>query len=220
MTGTQKRPHPSTGSAAEKTTSPATPPSISIKPQDTYDYEEKAKDGTFVKGGESGGVLDWGDDFNGTKLNTKIWKKEQDDHFHDRLADTDPFRHLPQKFSYDAIYLDGMGHLVMEITNQNGTYVSGSMESVSKYDRTYGYYEIRCILPKSEAVGGSFWMMPRSMPLGTPPTGGMEIDIFECPYWRKGGVDGKYIAGMGVVRWGRLCRPSIGAATRIRTINR
>lgn len=50
----------------------------------------------------------------------------------------------------------------------------------------YGYFEVRCILPKGEGLWAAFWLLCPNM--GNPPIGGAsgaEVDVFESPYYRE-----------------------------------
>ncbi len=54
------------------------------------------------------------------------------------------------------------------------------------FDQTYGYFEIRCILPKGIGSWSAFWMMPHNIndSIGNGGTDGAEIDICEAAYYR------------------------------------
>lgn len=49
------------------------------------------------------------------------------------------------------------------------------------FDQTYGYFELRCILPKGTGSWSAFWMMPHNMndTIGNGGVDGAEIDIME-----------------------------------------
>ena len=52
-------------------------------------------------------------------------------------------------------------------------YSSGMMSTYGKFTQKYGWFEIRCRVPKGNGLWPAFWMLPD--PLGWPP----EIDIME-----------------------------------------
>ena len=52
------------------------------------------------------------------------------------------------------------------------------------YEQTYGYFEVRCILPKGYGQWAAFWMINSSLRYEYPDgTKGAEIDIFESAYY-------------------------------------
>lgn len=164
-----------------------------------YNYNEKAADGTYIKAGKSGWVLDWSDEFNGTRLNTSIWQKDKS--WNQMITSTiDPTVVYKAESSFDAITLDGAGHAVLRATKDGTNLTNAQMISRAKYDRIYGYYEVRLKMPKSEGIGGFVYMMPRNASNCTDdPADGMEMDIAESPYWRKDGIEGVSHTGEGLV---------------------
>lgn len=167
-----------------------------------YDPDLLADDGSYIKGGESGWELDWKDDFNGTRLNTVMWSYQNNMNVNETLPDTDPFRKVPIEVDKKVVSLDGAGHLKIGLLQEeDGTYLQGGVMATPAYDRTYGYFEIRCILPKTSCALAAFWLMPRKGFINDLPTGGMEVDIFETPYWNTALPDGALI---GTQRNGRI----------------
>ena len=175
-----------------------------------YNYNEKAADGTYVKGGESGWILDWSDEFNGTWLNTALWQKNKSNTPLPLQNTEDSSITYPHEYSFDTIFLDGKGRLILQNKIENGVYYSSELQARSKNDRTYGYYECRCILTKSEAVNSAIWLMPRNTSnFKEGPENGAEIDIMEAPCWLRDGtegvtpVNGTYMGGVTQnVHWG------------------
>ena len=51
------------------------------------------------------------------------------------------------------------------------------------FEQTYGYFEVRCILPKGTGMWSAFWMLPQdfSHTVGNGGTDGAELDIVESP---------------------------------------
>jgi len=48
------------------------------------------------------------------------------------------------------------------------------------YEQTYGYFEIRCVLPKGDGINTAFWLLSNGMFENKPSgVGGSEIDVFE-----------------------------------------
>ena len=54
------------------------------------------------------------------------------------------------------------------------------------FEQTYGYFEVRCILPKGTGMWSAFWMLPQdfSNTVGNGGTDGAELDVFESPNYR------------------------------------
>jgi len=52
-------------------------------------------------------------------------------------------------------------------------FTSGMMTTYGKFSQQYGWFEIRCRVPKGKGMWPAFWLLPE--PLGWPP----EIDILE-----------------------------------------
>ena len=54
------------------------------------------------------------------------------------------------------------------------------------FEQTYGYFEVRCILPKGVGMWSAFWMLPQdfSHTIGNGGTDGAELDVFESPNYR------------------------------------
>ncbi len=51
------------------------------------------------------------------------------------------------------------------------------------FEQTYGYFEVRCILPKGVGLWSAFWMLPQdfSRTIGNGGTDGAELDVMESP---------------------------------------
>src|SRR4029450_6042357 len=52
-------------------------------------------------------------------------------------------------------------------------FTSGLMTTFEKFSQRYGWFEVRCRVPRGRGFWPTFWLLPE--PLGWPP----EIDIFE-----------------------------------------
>lgn len=62
-----------------------------------------------------------------------------------------------------------------------GWYTCG-IDTKGLFEQKYGYFEVRCILPKGAGLWSAFWM-GNIGPDGSDGTQGAEIDIFEAPYY-------------------------------------
>lgn len=61
-----------------------------------------------------------------------------------------------------------------------------------RFEQTYGYFEVRCILPPGEGLWGAFWLLTDGMFVETGDgLNGAEIDVFESPnyaskdFWKR-----------------------------------
>lgn len=138
--------------------------------------------------------LVWNDEFEGNTLDTTKWG------FRLSIMQT---RH--NTWTDDAYEFDGEGNLLMKAYEKNGEYFTSQLQTGSnyldnpgeQYGKTalkwpianletpkflhkYGYYEIRCKLPKQEGWWVAFWL--QSPTIGStldPLDSGVEIDIME-----------------------------------------
>ena len=61
---------------------------------------------------------------------------------------------------------------------------SASLTTKKLFEQTYGYFEIRCILPKGNGMWSAFWLSCGGIGnVGNGGTDGAEIDIFESPFY-------------------------------------
>lgn len=120
------------------------------------------------------------DKFDGDNLNTSIWSKAPEWSRQDGTG----------RWSNDDSYLDGKGHLIINIRNDNGTIKSGAIRTSGKFKQKYGYFEIRATAPAITGAWTAFWLMPAG---GNKPgnTGndGTEIDIMETINGDKGKIN-------------------------------
>jgi len=54
----------------------------------------------------------------------------------------------------------------------------------STFERAYGYFEARCILPAAQGLWSAFWMIRSGVRRGVPGTQAAELDVMESPMWR------------------------------------
>jgi beta-glucanase (GH16 family) len=54
----------------------------------------------------------------------------------------------------------------------------------STFERAYGYFEARCILPAAEGLWSAFWMIRGGVRRGVPGTQAAELDVMESSMWR------------------------------------
>ena len=118
------------------------------------------------------------DNFDGTKLNSKKWK---------RCPEWE--RHGKSKWVDELSYLDGEGNLIikMEWDREKLVVNSGAIYSRKSFD--FGYYEARIKFTPHYGAWGAFWMMIGDV--DSEKNGskdGVEIDIIET----IGNQDGRY----------------------------
>lgn len=126
--------------------------------------------------------LVWSDEFDGTGLDTTKW--------HGHGCDSGAAIRRGSYWSTSVLRVeDGCLHIPTEYypdgLNGNGKpgwYTCG-IDTSGLYYQRYGYFEVRCILPKGAGLWAAFWMLCGGMS-HVDGTGldGAEIDIFESPF--------------------------------------
>lgn len=134
--------------------------------------------------------LAWHDEFDGTELDTNKWGFRRN--FWGKPFPT---------FTDEGIVLDGKSHLQLHLLEKDGQYYSPHLQTASltydipkdssgfwpfgryediKFMHRFGYYEIRCRLPKCDGWHAAFWL--QSPCIGAHPDprrAGVECDIME-----------------------------------------
>ncbi len=116
------------------------------------------------------------------------WRLVFEDDFDGEYLDLTKWNYLngPRRDGYwssSEVFLDGNGHLIIQVSERDGRYYSGAINTRNKFEQAYGYYEIRCQLPKEEGFWTAFWLMTDGAHLvGNEGRDGTEIDIYESPY--------------------------------------
>ncbi len=128
---------------------------------------------------EIGGVkyaLTFKDDFDGTDLDDSKWERcpewhrqDMDNYWDDRMSD-----------------LDGKGHLIIGIEQEDNKYISGAVRSRDRFEQAYGYYEIRTTLNTVPGYWTAFWLMNDCVADETEGgRNGTEIDIYESAFYEN-----------------------------------
>ena len=65
-----------------------------------------------------------------------------------------------------------------------GYYSWGGMTK-GAFERAYGYFEARCILPAAQGLWAAFWLIRDDIARGVPGTQATEIDVMESPLWKR-----------------------------------
>ena len=126
---------------------------------------------------------------NGDRLDTTKLKIVFNDDFEDEALDETKWTYRSKG---ESPYAGGFwtpdnliirdGNLIIRTTKrENGVYYSSAVSTVGKYDKRYGYFEVRAILPDAEGLSASFWMLPSCGFSGNTEGGrsGAELDIME-----------------------------------------
>ncbi len=124
--------------------------------------------------------LVWEDEFDGTVLDAHSWGAHQ----------LGPRRNAFN--TMESVTLDGKGNLLIttskkflpETTEKKPKYryETGMIDTRTRQEFIYGYFECRVKMQKSMGHWSAFWLMPSSMKELDPPDpgqGGVEMDIFE-----------------------------------------
>jgi len=118
------------------------------------------------------------DDFN--TLNTSIWN------VYDSGVRKGGY------WSKDQVFTKN-GNLVIRTTKIGDKYYTGAIDTDDKFERHYGYYEAKVLLPKASGMWSAFWIFCDAMKGASSSQAelsGTEIDIFETPYYAPGSIEG------------------------------
>lgn len=116
-----------------------------------------------------GWQLVWQDEFDGKELDQTKWD----------------YRYLGVRessvVSKDSVSLDGQGHLLLTVREQDGKLLNGMIGTQGKFSTTFGLFEARIKFPRMQGQHGSFWMQPDNPAkvADNPALSGAEIDIIE-----------------------------------------
>lgn len=130
--------------------------------------------------------LVWEDDFNSSALDTSVWSGHQVKQGNttmrkggywnlDFVTVRDGNLHISTKYYPDGYKGNGLP----------GWYSCG-ITSRYAVKQTFGYFEVRCILPKGSGVWSAFWMTCTGVTnVDGSGTDGAEIDIFESSFYSQ-----------------------------------
>ncbi len=132
--------------------------------------------GTGLRADPPAGTGKWkvvfSDDFDGKAVDETKWEKVGDGK-----------RRNAWWLKANAV-LDGKGNLVVRSTSEDGKYGCGGLRTRGKFMHSFGYYEIRCTVPREPGTWAAFWLYDDAEGrIGNGGRDGAEIDIFEAP-WR------------------------------------
>ena len=96
------------------------------------------------------------------------------------------------------VHLDGIGHLVIRVTLENGEYTSARIKTEQKFATQYGKIEARIKLPHGKGLWPAFWMLGTNIESAKWPICG-EIDVMEHsgrePFVNHGSLHGPGYSG-------------------------
>ena len=129
-------------------------------------------------------VLTFSDEFDGERLDKTKWFTDpfvRADHTKQHIINDEKQAYVPE-----ALLLAG-GLLEIRIEKRQAPYAGELMHYTSGlistcrggFGQRYGYFEIRCRMPKARGLWPAFWLMPRGG--NHPGSSGSEIDIME--FW-------------------------------------
>lgn len=116
--------------------------------------------------------LVWGDDFDGTKLDSSKWVLE------DEMPKDELLEHRKDD---SAIKLkDGSLHLICGRIDDEHYYTNVSLSTISTMAFTYGYVEMRAKIPFGRPSWPSWWMLSSNLAVRNNYIYNVEVDIFEA----------------------------------------
>ncbi|HEX2948342.1 MAG TPA: glycoside hydrolase family 16 protein [Armatimonadota bacterium] len=158
--------------------------------------------------------LVWNDEFDGTTLDTSKWGF--------RL---NYWGYPSPTFTTEGVHLDGNSHVQLHLLKKDGEFYSPHLQTGSntfdlpkdtngfwpfgkmeepKFMHRFGYYEIRCRLPKNDGWHAAFWLQSPSIGAApNPKYCGVECDIMENYRQYEDGLIG---CGNGWGGYGKDCK--------------
>lgn len=125
----------------------------------------------LIKGDERDWTLVWRDEFDGGAIDETKW---------DVMGD---WERRDGYWVKDDAYLDGKGHLILRTKKDGERYTCGAVRTLGRFERAFGYYEIRCKFHKEPGHWPAFWLFTGSVgKVGNGGRDGAEIDIMEKPW--------------------------------------
>lgn len=112
--------------------------------------------------------LVWQDQFNGHHLDTKKWS----------------YRSLGERrdaYNVRRCVTVQKGFLALRTEEKNDSIFSAMISTQNRFETSYGYFEIKCLLPHEIGHWSAFWLQTPDIGkyIGEPAKAGAEIDIME-----------------------------------------
>ena len=138
--------------------------------------------------------LVWSDEFDGDSLDKSKWgfpwweTERKGGYWHEDLVSVKEGNLVITTAYYDEplenYYYDNWHDRINFDDYKEGWY-TGCIETRGKYEFCYGYFECRCILPKSSGMWSAFWMMNSGVSnVDGSGQDGTEVDVFESMYYK------------------------------------
>ena len=138
--------------------------------------------------------LVWSDEFEGDSLDRTKWgfpwweTERKGGYWHEDLVSVKDGNLVITTAYYDEplenYYYDNWHDRINFDDYKEGWY-TGCIETRGNYEFCYGYFECRCILPKSSGMWSAFWMMNSGVSnVDGSGQDGTEVDVFESMYYK------------------------------------
>lgn len=136
----------------------------------------------------------WRDDFNGTELDTTKWgsswwvTERKGGYWHEDMVRVENGNLIISAQYFDEPlenrYYDEW-HDEIDFDEYKAGWYTADVTTQGKYEQTYGYFEVRCILPAATGLWSAFWMMNDQV-VNVDGSGrdGTEVDVFESTYYK------------------------------------
>ena len=136
----------------------------------------------------------WWDEFEGTEIDSSKWgpswwvTERKGGYWHEDMC-----RVEGGNLIITSMYLDeplenryyDEWHDEIDFKEYKPGWYTGELTTQGKYDQTYGYFEIRCILPAATGMWSAFWMMNDKVTnVDGSGKDGTEVDVFESFYYK------------------------------------
>ena len=136
----------------------------------------------------------WWDEFDGTEIDTSKWgpswwiTERKGGYWHEDMARVEngnliiTAQYLEEPL--ENRYYDKW-HDTIDFKEYKPGWYTGELTTQGKYDQTYGYFEVRCILPAATGMWSAFWMMNDGVShVDGSGKDGTEVDVFESFYYK------------------------------------
>ena len=143
---------------------------------------------------ESRFELVWEDEFEGDSLDTSKWgfpwweTERKGGYWHEDLVSVKDGNLVITTAYYDEPlenYYYENWHDRIDFDDYKEGWYTGCIETRGKYEFCYGYFECRCILPKSSGMWSAFWMMNNGVSnVDGSGKDGTEVDVFESMFYK------------------------------------
>ena len=138
--------------------------------------------------------LVWSDEFEGDSLDRTKWgfpwweTERKGGYWHEDLVSVKDGNLVITTAYYDEplenYYYDNW-HDRIDFDDYKEGWYTGCIETRGNYEFCYGYFECRCILPKSSGMWSAFWMMNDGVSnVDGSGQDGTEVDVFESMYYK------------------------------------